>query len=92
MATLIVLALNGPERRDTSGNIILDVREGRAMNLLYSEPGCGGSGLIECFCAGDFCAYSIQGTGSCEGCVDCIDASPDEFEMYAHLITDGATL
>lgn len=33
--------------------------------------GCGGTGLDECFCAGDFCACSIQGTFLCEGCIDC---------------------
>lgn len=39
------------------------------------SPGCGGSGLVECFCAGDFCACSIKGTGACEGCPDCRDST-----------------
>lgn len=33
--------------------------------------GCGGTGWIECFCAGDFCACSVQTEGPCEGCPDC---------------------
>lgn len=39
----------------------------------FMSSGCGGSGLVECFCAGDFCACSIKGTGACEGCSDCRD-------------------
>lgn len=39
----------------------------------YSEPGCGGTGFIECFCAGDFCACELQGESPCPGCQDCMD-------------------
>jgi hypothetical protein len=31
----------------------------------------GGTGLVECFCAGDFCACSLQGEAPCEGCEEC---------------------
>lgn len=34
--------------------------------------GCGGTKIIECFCAGDFCACPVQGLGVCEGCPDCL--------------------
>ena len=39
--------------------------------------GCGGTGIIECFCAGDFCACSIEGSVDCVGCVDCLDIDSD---------------
>lgn len=39
------------------------------------EAGCGGTGIVECFCAGDFCACVIQGVGVCPGCQDCSEVN-----------------
>lgn len=35
------------------------------------ETRCGGTGMLNCFCAGDFCACSLNGEGICFGCEDC---------------------
>ena len=50
---------------------LLRARKARGGRKEGAMEGCGGSGLVECFCAGDFCACSAQGTGRCEGCADC---------------------
>lgn len=37
------------------------------------ESHCGGTGMLNCFCAGDFCACSLNGEAVCMGCEDCYD-------------------
>lgn len=47
----------------------------------YLDPGCGGSGVLHCYCGGDFCVCTCYGTGQqdteCPGCEDCEDQEDD---------------
>lgn len=50
---------------------------------------CGGTGFIECFCAGDFCVCPLQGEASCAGCEDCRpdwDDDGDEDDEFAEAL------
>lgn len=44
------------------------------------EGSCGGTGYLNCFCAGDFCACDIQGAAPCLGCTDCVNEDEMDFE------------
>jgi hypothetical protein len=35
------------------------------------EDGCGGLGVIHCYCGGDLCACHNHGETDCPGCDDC---------------------
>lgn len=50
------------------------------------EDGCGGTGILHCYCGGDMCVCGNNGETECLGCGDCDDsdyASDDEGEEYA---------
>jgi hypothetical protein len=44
-------------------------------NPTFSEAGlersCGGTGVLHCYCAGDFCMCHRHGEEECLGCSDC---------------------
>lgn len=47
----------------------------------YFEPmhgGCGGQGIVNCFCGGDFCVCHNHGEIDCDGCPDCEDEDEDD--------------
>jgi hypothetical protein len=35
------------------------------------EEGCGGLGVLQCFCGGDLCVCHWHGETECPGCPDC---------------------
>lgn len=41
------------------------------------EASCGGSGVLNCFCGGDFCCCGNMGEVECYGCADCNWGDPD---------------
>jgi hypothetical protein len=41
------------------------------------EENCGGSGVLHCYCAGDFCCCHHHGQLECPGCPDC---EPERFD------------
>lgn len=43
----------------------------------FEEGGCGGAGVFECYCGGDFCVCHNHGEVECPGCDDC-EADQDE--------------
>ena len=43
------------------------------------EQGCGGSGVLNCECGGDFCVCHHHGEIDCPGCEDC-EPDDDEYE------------
>jgi hypothetical protein len=49
---------------------------------LYSdedlEETCGGTGVLHCFCGGDFCVCHNHGEVPCHGCEDCDDCGEDD--------------
>lgn len=54
-------------------------------DAVYDQT-CGGSGYLECECAGDFCACHHHGTVECPGCDecgggDCDDYDPDDYDL-----------
>jgi hypothetical protein len=45
------------------------------------DEGCGGSGMIQCFCGGDQCVCHNHGEYECSGCDDCgIDIDDDDWD------------
>lgn len=40
------------------------------------EETCGGTGALNCFCGGDFCACGLEEM-LCYGCEDCVE-EPDD--------------
>lgn len=38
---------------------------------------CGGTGMLECLCGGDFCVCHNHGEVECGGCEDCGDCDDD---------------
>src|SRR5690348_6121104 len=57
------------------------------MDDLY-YAGCGGTGMLECYCGGDFCCCELQGEVRCPGCLDCSDAILDEANTNHLTYTD----
>ena len=53
------------------------------------ESDCGGTGLMECFCAGDFCACEMQGTAPCPGCNWCIEPAEGECNCDCWICNQG---
>lgn len=47
-----------------------------------AEGGCGGSGLIDCYCGGDFCVCHNHGEYECPGCDDCDDREDEDNDYY----------
>lgn len=50
---------------------------------------CGGTGWLDCFCGGDFCACTLHGGMFCGGCEDCQDLEDGDYneqEVDAKLI------
>jgi len=47
-------------------------------SAVYSQT-CGGSGLLDCECGGDFCVCHHHGEVECDGCEDC-DFDDDDFD------------
>ena len=45
------------------------------------EQTCGGSGILNCECGGDFCVCHHHGEVECDGCEDC-DDQDDDFNEY----------
>ncbi len=41
------------------------------FNDSNAADGCGGSGRIQCYCGGDFCACHHHGSYECPGCDEC---------------------
>jgi hypothetical protein len=41
---------------------------------------CGGSGVLYCYCGGDFCVCHHHGETECDGCEDC--RPDDDFGDY----------
>lgn len=39
---------------------------------------CGGSGVLYCYCGGDFCVCHYHGEVDCDGCADCTDFDDDD--------------
>ncbi len=39
--------------------------------------GCGGTGMIECLCGGDFCVCHHHGCFECDGCEECSELEDD---------------
>lgn len=35
------------------------------------KPPCNGTGVLNCYCGGDFCVCGHQGEVPCPGCDDC---------------------
>lgn len=49
------------------------------------EESCGGTGVLHCFCGGDFCACELGGEYPCDGCEDCNpdgDGWDDDDDLY----------
>ena len=44
------------------------------------ESGCGGTGMIQCECGGDFCVCHNHGEIECPGCEDC--EGDDDSDLY----------
>ena len=40
---------------------------------------CGGSGVLNCTCGGDFCVCHYHGETQCPGCPDCERDDDDEY-------------
>lgn len=47
---------------------------------LYLESRCGGSGVVNCFCGGDFCVCHNHGESECLGCPDCEEEDDDYYD------------
>lgn len=45
-----------------------------------AEGGCGGSGIIDCMCGGDFCVCHNHGEYECPGCDDCEREGDDKYD------------
>jgi hypothetical protein len=44
------------------------------------EYGCGGTGVLHCFCGGDLCVCHFHGESECPGCEDCEGDDLDDFD------------
>ena len=48
--------------------------------------GCGGTGMLECLCGGDFCVCHNHGEVECFGCPDCDPCcegeDEDDFDLW----------
>ena len=42
-----------------------------------ADGGCGGSGVVHCYCGGDLCVCHHHGEYECPGCEDCDLVGPD---------------
>ena len=42
------------------------------------DRGCGGDGMLYCFCGGDFCVCHWHGETECPGCEDCDYGEDDD--------------
>jgi hypothetical protein len=51
------------------------------------EEACGGTGVIHCFCGGDFCVCHHHGGAGCPGCEDC-DLGEVDFDPEADYADD----
>lgn len=40
---------------------------------------CGGSGMLDCYCGGDFCVCHNHGEVDCFGCEDCEGFDDDDW-------------
>lgn len=53
-------------------------------NPAYNDDGlrdsCGGTGMLECLCGGDFCVCHNHGEVECDGCEDCNDLDGDDLD------------
>jgi hypothetical protein len=52
------------------------------------EQGCAGTGVVQCFCGGDFCVCHFHGETDCDGCEDC-DLGGDDSERGADAFAAG---
>ena len=43
------------------------------FDVNHLDTTCGGSGVLYCYCGGDFCMCHYHGELDCDGCEDCDD-------------------
>lgn len=60
------------------------------MNDDLDGPPCGGSGMLHCYCGGDFCCCHNHGESECPGCPDCDGG--DDFNPYEDMDWDQENL
>lgn len=46
------------------------------------ESGCGGSGVLHCYCGGDLCVCHNHGEVECPGCEDCNGGDMHDSGIY----------
>lgn len=44
----------------------------------WMDSSCAGTGMLNCYCGGDFCVCHNHGEIECPGCADCEDLRNDD--------------
>jgi hypothetical protein len=52
------------------------------------EESCGGTGVLNCFCGGDFCVCGMEEM-PCYGCEDCRDLEVEDDAEYYRVFVEG---
>lgn len=57
------------------------ISENPRKSFTVAGEGCGGLGMLNCFCGGDICACEANGEIDCPGCDECLELEEsDEME------------
>ena len=73
--------MSDPDDVDDDGQIQCWCGATGTYDELFDDSGlpstCGGSGVLNCECGGDFCACHNHGEVQCDGCPECLDDEDD---------------